>query len=447
MNALTSLRSTLVALAAAAPAGGSAGTDLLAIRVGRAETIAQGTIEHAVILVEDGKISAIGQDLPVERGIPVLDRPGWTVMPGLVDPYSRLGMEGRGGSGFEPQVVPTAELYPRDPVYGDALERGVTTLGFYPAGSGVSGQAIVVRPKGEEREEMLLSSSAYLKVEFRSDARSKKMIRDAFEKVDEYLEKEKKAREKWEKDAEKAKKKGKEEEKKGEEKKGEEKKDEKKEEKKEPPKSAQDEEKKDEKKDEGPGPYVPPEPDEKVKPFLALRNKELRALVAITGAGDYLHWLDAVGKEEFPWDLRVPLTRQIDIYEVAAKLGEKKVRVVLEPEITLQPGTMRQRNLPAELARAGAAIVLIPRQDSIEALETWLSSVGLIVASGLDRAAALRAVTLEPAMLLGLEKRVGSLEVGKDANLLFFDGDPLEPSTRLEAVMLEGSFVKGEVER
>ena len=87
--------SLLLLCAAAAP--GSATTEpgratatgdggLLAIRVGKAETIAHGTIEHAVILIEDGKITAIGQDLPIERGIPVLDRPHWTAMPGLVHP-------------------------------------------------------------------------------------------------------------------------------------------------------------------------------------------------------------------------------------------------------------------------------------------------------------------------------------------------------------------------
>ena|SRR5688572_27603612 len=116
----------------------------------------------------------------------------------------------------------------------------------------------------------------------------------------------------------------------------------------------------------------------------------------------------------------------------------------MEPEITLHPGTMRQRNLPAELARAGAKIVLIPRSDTLGAVETWLHSVGVIVATGLDRQVALRAVTLEPAEVLGLAARVGSLEVGKDANLVFYAGDPLEPSTPLEAVMLEGRFVKGE---
>lgn len=467
MGRLRSTATLPLFLCAGVPAA-AAGSDLLAIRVGRAETISQGTIEHAVILIENGKITAIGQDLPIERGIPVLDRPQWTVLPGLVHPYSRLGLEGRGGSGFEPQQKPTGELNPLDPLYRDLVERGVTTLGLYPAGTNVPGQAIALRPSGDERADMLLSESAYLKIEFRADQRSKKSIRDAFAKVDEYVEKEKKAREKWEKDQEKAKKK--EPEKKPEEKKPEEKKPE---EKKPDGKSSQvqelaqepdpsaaqepkpddkkpddkkpEDKKPEEKKDEAPAVYVPPEPDPKVKPFIALRAKELRALVALSSAADYLHWLDAISKEDFLWDLRLPLTRQADYFEVAEKLGEKKVRVVLEPEITLHPGTMRQRNLPAELARAGAKIVLIPRSDTLGAVETWLHSVGAIVATGLDRQVALRAVTLEAAEVLGLAARVGSLEVGKDANMVFYAGDPLEPATPLEAVMLEGRFVKGEV--
>jgi hypothetical protein len=422
----------LLAGALAAPAAARPGGDLLAIRVGRAESIAAGAIEHAVILIENGKIAAIGQDLPVERGIAILDRPGWTVMPGLVHPYSRMGLESRGGAGFDPEVLPTGELYPLDPVYADLLERGVTTLGLYPAGNNVPGQAIAVRPQGDERGEMLIAEGVYLKIEFRSDARSKKTIRDGFAKVDEYEEKLEKAREKWEADVEKAKKK-KTDEKKVEEKKTEEKKDE-------GAKSAAVQDDK-EAKEEGPGPFVPPEVDAKLKPFMDLRAGKLRALVGITSAGDYLHWLDAIGDEEFAWDLRVPMVRQLDLFEVADKLGEKKVRLVIEPEITLQPSTLRQRNLPAEMARAGAKLVLIPRSDSLEAVESWLDSVGIIAAAGLDREAALRSVTLEPAEVLGLQARMGSLEVGKDANLIFFDGDPLEPSSRLRAVMLEGEFV------
>ena len=92
------------------------GGDLVAIRVKRAETIAQGPIEHALILVEGGKIVEIGEDLPVERGIPVLERPEWVAMPGLINAHTRAGYERSGGRAIEPQAVPTAEADPRSDV-------------------------------------------------------------------------------------------------------------------------------------------------------------------------------------------------------------------------------------------------------------------------------------------------------------------------------------------
>ncbi len=54
-------------------------------------------------------------------------------------------------------------------------------------------------------------------------------------------------------------------------------------------------------------------------------------------------------------------------------------------------------------------------------------------------------MTQEPADLLGVGERVGSLDSGKDANLLILNGDPFETSTRIQAVMLEGRIVFGEV--
>jgi imidazolonepropionase-like amidohydrolase len=96
--------------------------------------------------------------------------------------------------------------------------------------------------------------------------------------------------------------------------------------------------------------------------------------------------------------------------------------------------------------KAGAKLVLIPRNDDLDSFESWLRDVGEIVATGLDRDVALRAVTLEPATLLGLEERLGSLDEGKDANLILLNGDPLEVGTKIEAVMLDGRFVYGEVQ-
>ena len=117
----------------------------------------------------------------------------------------------------------------------------------------------------------------------------------------------------------------------------------------------------------------------------------------------------------------------------------------MEPEITLHPGTMRQRNLPAEFSRAGAKLVLVPRTDSTTGLRDWLRHTAELVAAGLDRQTAIRALTLEAAAVLGLDERLGSLEPGKDANLIILNGDPFEVGTKVEAVMLDGEFVHGEV--
>ncbi len=436
--------SLLIALLARAPGGGG---DLIAIRVKRAETIAQGPIEHALILVEDGKIVEIGEDLPVERGIPVLERPEWVATPGLVNAHTRAGYDRSGGRAFEPHVLPTIEVDPRSEVWQDLLELGVTTLGFYPDGAGIPGQAIVLQPHGKSAQEMLVGAPAYLKVHLHANASSKKALRDAFQKVDEYEEKVAKEREKWDKEQEKKKKSSKSSSKKEDEKKDEKKDDPKPEEKKDGA-VAQDDEKEAGKKDDkdAAAAFVPPAPDEKVKPFLDLRKKSLTAMMSIRKAADYLHLLDVIEKEEeLQWFLQFPLGDDGDLYEVAAKIGEKKLLVVTAPEITLQTNSLRERNIPAELVRAGAKLALTPRFDTVQSHREWLPDIGRLIGQGLSREAALAAVTLEAARALGLEKELGSLEKEKTANIVFWNGDPFEPSSRVQAVMLGGEFVVGEV--
>ena len=421
------LLAALPALTYAAPAG-----DLVAIKVGKAETISHGTIEHAVILIENGKIVTIGQDLPIEKGIRVIDLDSWIAMPGLVNPYTRIGLDSRAGDEFNPQISAFDDLYPTSDDYDKLLEYGVTTLGLYPPGRAVPGRAVVVRPGPDTAEAMLVAREAYLKIYFRSDSRSKKMLKDALTKVDEFIEKDKKAKEKFDKESSG---------KKPEEKKPEEKKPEEK-------AAAQEPEKKEEKKDEkAKKVYVPLEPDEKVKPFLDVVNGKLNALISIGQASDFLHLMDAIGERKLSFDLRIPMVREIDVFEVEKQVGERKCRIVMEPEITLTPGTMRMRNLAQEFSAAGSKIVFLPRSDTLMAHKTWLRNVGEIVAQGLPRETALRALTLEPAELMGVGARLGSLDKNKDANLVFLNGDPFEPETKIMAVMLEGKIVFGDVQQ
>ena len=421
MKKPTLLAGALVALASLVPASVAVAAtttpELFALRVGQAETVSGETIEHAVILIENGRIVTIGQDLEIERGIPVIDRSDWIATPGFVNCYSRLGLDSRGRSGTMPSIQASTELYPSQGVYGAALEHGVVALGLYPPGNGIPGQSVVVSTAGTTREDMVLREGAYLKALMQSNAKSKKMLRGGFEKADKYLEEVEEARKKHEEAVEKFEK------------------DEK------AWKKLDDDEKAKKKEPVDPGDFVPEEPDDVAGPFLDMRAGELSTMFSIRKGGDYLHLVDAIGEEPISWSLRVPLRNDIDLYEVADELGADERQVIVEPRVTLMPWTMRERNVPAELDRAGARVVFIPNGDDLDSHEKWRIHVGHIIKRGMDPAAALAAMTLEPATLLGVEGDLGSLDAGKQATMLFFDGDPFQPSTNLKAVMVEGDFL------
>jgi len=405
---LSTLLTGLLALPGSLPVN-----DVVALRVGRTETVSHGTLEHAVILVEDGKIVAIGEDLAVGRGIPILDCPDWVATPGLIDCSTRTGMTKRGSGAFLPQAQASKEIYARQDIWQDILETGVTTLGLAAVGNGIPGKTVAVRPKGDTPAEMILADDVYLTINIQSNATSKKMLRGAFEKLAKYDEKVEKAKAKWQKAKDKADKK----------------------------------KKKEDKEKADPGPFVAPTPGPAEAVFLALRNKELSAMMRLRKSSDYLHMLDVIEDQDIDWFLHLSLRNDVDFYEIAERVGKQALRVVMPASITLMPNTRRERNIAADMQRAGAKLVLLPRADNLAFHRSWPQDVGLLIAQGLDRDAALAGMTLEAAHVLGLEERLGSLDVDKDANIVLWDGDPFEPETQIKAVLLEGEVVFGEVEQ
>lgn len=393
--------------------------DLFAVQVERAETASNGTIEHAVILIEGDKIVMIGEDLAIASGIPVIDKdPGWIATPALVNCYSRMGLSSRGPSGLNPQRKVSGELYTGD-MSKDIKEAGVGTIGLYPAGTGIPGRAVAVRTWGSG-DARILRDDAYVKAMMRSDSTSKKTLKKGFEEADEYKEKEAKNREKWEKAKEKLEKEA---------------------------KDKDDEEKADKAKEELKKPYVPLAPNPAAAAFMSLRSGDLTALVSINKASDYIHFLDALGEEDIQWALQVPISRESDLFHVKKEFGVTGRHVVMTPAFSFHPGTLRQRSMAAEYLSAGAKVTFVPREDSVSAHESWLRDVGQLVRAGLNADAALSAMTLHGAEVLRVDDRVGSLDEGKHANILFFDGDPFAATTKLEAVLLEGDFITGEVDR
>ena len=85
------------------------------------------------------------------------------------------------------------------------------------------------------------------------------------------------------------------------------------------------------------------------------------------------------------------------------------------------------------------------REEKADMLERYREALSAWRDLGLPWDAALRAVTLGAAEALGVSDRVGSLQAGRDGNVVVWSGDPFEPSSRVQAVMLNGKFVVGDV--
>ena len=99
---------------------------------------------------------------------------------------------------------------------------------------------------------------------------------------------------------------------------------------------------------------------------------------------------------------------------------------------------------PGMLERAGCEIALTA---DAETATRWLpSEVGIATAYGLSEEMAFKALTINPAKVLGLDGRIGTLEAGKDADLAIFDGHPLANMTRCRATMIDGVFYHNELD-
>jgi hypothetical protein len=166
-------------------------------------------------------------------------------------------------------------------------------------------------------------------------------------------------------------------------------------------------------------------------------------LFELSGASDLRHLEQVLETaSELPLKrLYLSGTYSPDYHHVVKDLGNLEALVLLQPRLGNLPYTVTRYNLAGELALAGCKLAVLPTSDSPSALEQLRVHLANLVHAGLTREDALKAVTLHPAELLGLEDRLGTIEKGKDADLIFLDGDPLSPVTRVRRVMTFGEIV------
>ena len=177
--------------------------------------------------------------------------------------------------------------------------------------------------------------------------------------------------------------------------------------------------------------------------FARVVRRETPLLITAHRAQDILSALRLA--REF--NIRVVLDGAAEAYLVTDEIKSAGVPVIVHP--TMYRATGETENLsmetPATLVRAGITVALQSGFESyVPKTRVVLFEAAVAAANGLEPREALGLVTIGAARLLGIEKRVGSLEAGKDADLALFDGDPFEYTTHVRAVIINGRVVSEE---
>lgn len=431
----------------AAPAQDNEEETFVVIKSGRLITLAGPEQRRSEIVLVNGKVRLVGTELEYPRTAKVIDARREVVMPGLILPQTRWQLPSYSRGGVHGDRSVTREIYLEEIDFEPLLEAGFTAACFSPAGTGIPGPAAVYRTAGKKESRDL--GAAYLRITMSSPGRDKKVLLGAIDKAKKEIEKVEKARKAWEEKQKKAKEEAAKKkpadpaDKPDDKKKIEPDKD--KGDKKQPPKKKTADKPADKKKKEEPEKFVPPKIDPAVKPLVDwIRDKKGPPLFfELSRASDLRHLEQVLERSpEIPQTLfHLGLASSSDFHHVVADLGKRKAVVGLYPVIGRLPNTATQYNLPAELDAAGCTVVFMPLGSVASEFKYLRSRLADLVRAGLPREDALKGVTFNAARLLGLQDRLGTIEKGKDADLIFLNGDPLAAETRVTRVMIGGEIV------
>ncbi len=444
------------------------------------------------ILVRSGRIAAIGKALKAPRGVSVIEAAGMQVLPGFIDGHSRflLIMEGPSTAKTDGNVLDLFDYFQEEEMAW-ALSRGVTAAALSPPSvTGFSGRIAVVKllPKADP-EKRLLRKDAALKAglgigmlgnaiarlksadAIENQFKAAKKYRESWEKYEEELEAYLEKLAEKEKEADKKEKK----EEKSPKKKGEEEKGDGKKEKKEGDPEKKEGKEKGRKERPRKDRFAPPgdnpgerggkggKPDEKKpaekkkealkkpkKPTYVPANEfllkamdgELAVHFEVHRAADILWALDL--KRRFHLDL--VLVGCTEGYRVAEEIEAAGVPVILGA--VMRQGVRKadeffnqREDLAAILAKEGIPLTLAGSGRRAGETRFLAFNAALAVRGGLCPGAALEAITIQAARTLGVADRIGSLERGKDADIVLFDGDPLTSDAVVKMVLINGRIV------
>ena len=179
--------------------------------------------------------------------------------------------------------------------------------------------------------------------------------------------------------------------------------------------------------------------DMKHEALIPVLKKEI-PLKAHAHATEDLFTALRIAKE---FDVKITLEHVTEGHLIVEELAKENVPLAVGPTLT-EASKFELRNkswtTPGVLAAAGCQVSIIT--DSPVIPQEYLPiCAGLAVQAGMDPFKALQAITINPAKHVGIADRVGSIEIGKDADIVITDGNPMEVSTNVEKVFINGKLV------
>lgn len=378
---------------------------MLAIVNGKILTMAGRTFDPGTILIEEGRIVAVVEGQPELGDWEIIDANGKAITPGLIDAHCHVGLyeEGIGWAGNDinemtdpvtPFLRAIDGINPEEQGLKDAVMGGVTTVCTGPGSSNViGGQSVVIKTHGRVVDEMVLKAPAGLKVAFGENPKRcfeqkniktrmavAAILRTQLAKAQDYLAKKQRATE-------------------------------------------------DQVLDRDLGLEVIGQVLRREIPLRAHAHRADDIMTAIRIA------------EEFNVDL--VLEHCTEGHKISDILAQRGYPAIVGPTHSSRSKYELKDTAPANptiLAKAGVLVALMTDHPVIP-INHLILTASLAVKAGMDREEALRAVTINPAQILGVEKRVGSIEVGKDADLVLWSQDPLDVQAKVARVLINGKVV------
>ncbi len=383
---------------------------MIAIKCGKLNTITNGIIENAVLLIENGKIKDFGANVKIPADATVYDASQHYVMPSLIDahthistfsePTTRFGM--RDGNEMSNPITPFIRamdaLNPYDFAIKKVRDAGFSTVCTLPGSANIiGGTGIVFKLRGNTAEEMMIPGTEQMKMALGENPRgvygSEKKLpmtrmgvaglwRQTLAEAKDYSDKLKEA----ETDPSKA-----------------------------------------------------PKFDFKLQSLVKVIRGEMKARIHCHRSDDIMTAIRVA--EEFKLDYS--LEHATEGYKIADVLGSKKATCVVGP-LLMDPAKQELHEVSEEaaaiLCKAGVNVCLTADTSSATA---WLpGQIGIIIRNGLSEEDAFKSVTINPAKLIGVDKIVGSIEKGKDADIAIFDGHPFSTMTLCRFNMIDGVVYK-----